>query len=289
MALTFHGVLADEAEAARDELKPFQIVTVAHIRQCVEHFQAHGYRFVAPEDVIRGLDAAGRFAMLTFDDGYANNERILPVLKELDVPATVFVTTSYVESGNAYWWDVVYRERRRRGVPSEMVWREINELKARRHDDIEAYLRRELCAEALRPMSDLHRPMTRAELEAFAAKGHVRLGSHTADHAILTNYDRADVVAQIETAQAYIRDLMGTAPIAIAYHNGDHSPEVVPAARDAGLKVGFTVAPRKTRLPVEPGVMMTLGRFAIDGTPSLFAQCVMCRSERQRLRRLVPW
>ena len=37
------------------------------------YFVAHGYTFVAPADVLRGLDPAGKYALLTFDDGYYNN------------------------------------------------------------------------------------------------------------------------------------------------------------------------------------------------------------------------
>ena len=38
--------------------------------------------------------------VITFDDGYRNNAlQAAPVLKELGLPYTVYVSTSYVESG----------------------------------------------------------------------------------------------------------------------------------------------------------------------------------------------
>lgn len=48
--------------------------------------------------------------VLTFDDGYVDNyEYALPILEKYHVPATVFVSTGYVNSGREYWWDEIGR------------------------------------------------------------------------------------------------------------------------------------------------------------------------------------
>ncbi|MCM1984685.1 polysaccharide deacetylase family protein [Lyngbya confervoides] len=44
--------------------------------------------------------------VITFDDGYANNlYQAKPILEQLGVPATVFVTSGYLGSAREYWWD----------------------------------------------------------------------------------------------------------------------------------------------------------------------------------------
>ena len=46
--------------------------------------------------------------MVTFDDGYASNYHVaFPVLKELGIPATIFLATDFVDRNNPLWTDRV--------------------------------------------------------------------------------------------------------------------------------------------------------------------------------------
>jgi len=48
--------------------------------------------------------------VVTFDDGYADNyEYALPILEKYHIPATIFVSTGYVNSIQEYWWDELAR------------------------------------------------------------------------------------------------------------------------------------------------------------------------------------
>lgn len=47
---------------------------------------------------------------ITFDDGYFDNlTNGLPILKELQIPATIFAVTGTIETGERYWWDELER------------------------------------------------------------------------------------------------------------------------------------------------------------------------------------
>lgn len=48
----------------------------------------------------------GEAVCITFDDGYADNfTKALPVLKELKIPATVFMATGNIGKNCEFWWD----------------------------------------------------------------------------------------------------------------------------------------------------------------------------------------
>ena len=43
---------------------------------------------------------------ITFDDGYRDNlEYALPILEELEIPATIFISTGTIKQERELWWD----------------------------------------------------------------------------------------------------------------------------------------------------------------------------------------
>ena len=64
---------------------------------------------VSVDRLVEGLatgDLPPRATGLTFDDGYADNARTAsPILAELGLPATLFLTTGPILRGEPFWWD----------------------------------------------------------------------------------------------------------------------------------------------------------------------------------------
>jgi peptidoglycan/xylan/chitin deacetylase (PgdA/CDA1 family) len=289
VSFLFHCLFQDQQEVESNLVDPFQPVTLADFRCFLECFLEGGYRAVSPAEIAEGLDPKGRHLCITFDDGYANNLRALPLLREFGVPATIFVATNYIREGRAYWWDVQYRERRRRAMPRGESEAERDALKGLSHREITARLIEAFGAEAFAPEGEIDRPLSEAELKALADEPLITIGNHTSDHAILTAHDEADIAEQIAGCQDYLRDLLGRAPEVIAYPNGNYDERTLAAARDQGFRIGFVVEPRKVRLPIAEDERLSLPRFWIDGGPRTLAESRACRSDiqvRNSLRRL---
>jgi len=286
LGFMFHSLFEDRAEVESGLLDPFQPVTVGDMRAFIEIFLEAGYRFIAPADLEAGLAADGRYALITFDDGYANNLRLLPLLREFDVPATLFVSANHLAEAKGYWWDVLYRESHKRGLPLDQVDAERERLKELAPAEIGAELASRFGAEALRPVGDSDRPMTESELKAFAADPQVTIGNHTADHARLTLCSDGEVASQIRQCQDFLSTVLGITPEIIAYPNGDHDERVVRIAAESGLRFGVTVEPCKAPLPLMPAQSMTVPRFMPTGGAGLRDQCLSYRSELQLLAAL---
>jgi peptidoglycan/xylan/chitin deacetylase (PgdA/CDA1 family) len=281
MILLFHGLFRDRAELEQEHTHPMEGLTVSHLKIILDHFCSCGYRFVGPADVLNGLRQEQRYAMLTFDDSYARHQVALPVLAEYCIPGSFFITTTQVLENKGYWWDTLYRERRQRGVPRSRIDLEIQHLKTRTAEDIDAYLAEAFGAAAVRPRGDIDRPFTPAELAAFAREPGVHLGNHTCDHAILTNYPLEGIRSQVIGAQEAIAAMTGRTPIIIAYPNGNHNDGVVRISLACGLQLGVTAEPQKNPLPITPDsrAAMRLGRFGFADSRDLTRQCERFRSD----------
>jgi peptidoglycan/xylan/chitin deacetylase (PgdA/CDA1 family) len=109
----------------------------------------------------------------------------------------------------------------------------------------------------------------------------VHLGNHTADHAILINYPPGEIREQVSGCQRALKEMTGREPAAIAYCNGNHSNEVVEICKAAGLKLGFTIRPKKNPLPLndQTADLMRLNRFVPHTESPIRVQCRTYRSD----------
>lgn len=68
-----------------------------------------------------GEPVQGRFVCVTFDDGYLDNlEEAAPVLEELEIPATIFVSTGVIDGQAGYTWF--------KHAPPALSWDDIDSL-----------------------------------------------------------------------------------------------------------------------------------------------------------------
>ncbi|MFO0910431.1 MAG: polysaccharide deacetylase family protein [Isosphaeraceae bacterium] len=285
VTLLFHSLFRDEREIKLNLVNPLERTTVEHFRQCIEYYLNAGYQFIRPDDLIAGLPSGGKYALLTFDDGYVNNRLALEVLEHYRVPAIFFVATNFVRQQKCFWWDVLYRERVAQGATPRQVYGEARKLKTLRTEQIEKVIRDRFGRDSLVPIGEIDRPFRPSELREFARHPLVHLGNHTADHAILTNYPPDQIREQVLKAQDELAAMTGIRPSMIAYPNGAHTRTILETCAELGIQVGFTVRPEKNRLPISSGPVdrLRLGRFAPLGIGHgpIDRQCRTYRSDVQ--------
>jgi peptidoglycan/xylan/chitin deacetylase (PgdA/CDA1 family) len=183
---------------------------------------------------------ANSFAV-TFDDGYANNlTNALPILQELNIPATVFVATAYIDSTSPF--------------PFE-DWKDAGSS----HVSLEDW-----------------RALTSDECAKLLDSGLVELGAHTHTHQdFRENPDgfECDLLENIR----WLQERFGIREVPFAFpfgkrNQGFSGPTLVDAARRTGVICGLTSENEMTNIDADP---FSWGRWTAseyDSSSSLAAK-----------------
>lgn len=288
--LLFHSIFRDRFEIG-DNLDPQQSVTVSQFEQFIENFKKSSFRFISPQTIDPVHTDQDKCVMITFDDGYCNNHRILPILNKYEIPATFFISTSHVIEQKSYWWDVVYRGRKKQQISLGQIRKEQRLISRWKYDRIEEYLWREFGERSMQPNGDLDRPFTETELAQFAKEKWVVLGNHTRHHAILPNYSPDEMIEEIQGGQDDLVRISGSAPDTISYPSGRFNDEVVRVTQELGFKWGITLVAKQNYLPITPGQDrgLRLNRFILWGGDNIETQCEAARSNLQLYATVKYW
>lgn len=83
-------------------------VTPQFLEQKILEYKSKGYTFVSIDDITHLSPLTSRlspFVCLTFDDGYQDNYDIAyPILKQMNIPFAVYVTTGFIDNRLPMWW-----------------------------------------------------------------------------------------------------------------------------------------------------------------------------------------
>ena len=199
-----------------------------------------------------------RAVCITFDDGYADNElHALPVLMRYAIPATVFISTGFLNGGRM--WNDSIIEALRSFRDEKLDLRELN-LDSYNLDCIEQRLasaesiigkikyldpgvRVDLVHKIAERVTDLPNDLmlTDEQVQSLASNG-VTIGAHTVNHPILSSVPDDIARNEISDSKAYLEDLIQDPIEVFAYPNG--KPDLDYSAKHSNLvkAMGFKAA-----------------------------------------------
>jgi peptidoglycan/xylan/chitin deacetylase (PgdA/CDA1 family) len=289
--LVFHTVLEDESERKSSEILPHQALTLQQYRSFFERLLDNKYQFIALDDLDLIDTHTGLFAYVTFDDGYFNNLRILPLLEELEIPIHIFVTTENVARNKKFWWDVVYSEEIKRGSSVARIATQITYFKTLDPKAIDEEISTRWGSGSWLPSGDLDRPLSPSELKDIAKHELVTIGNHTHRHAIATNLSSSQFEEELDLAQRYLEETLGISATSFAFPNGTWSSEYLRLCKDAGFSFGFgceeclfSAGDADDEL-----ARFRVGRFSISASRSMSGQADMIRVTRSLDRIARRW
>jgi peptidoglycan/xylan/chitin deacetylase (PgdA/CDA1 family) len=290
-AAMFHRVLERTDPRYGSALADWTVSTEL-FDECLQFFARH-YHVVSLPQVLESLDSGAplpaRSLLITFDDGYADNEEYaLPLLRKRGLPAALFVFSDALGSRRRPIADDVYLAWKR-GVLSAEDLRAIHRLVYREGTEVapadERSLVTAVCERAneaaptrlaafesrLTPQpadGSAMRPqmVTVAQLRHLEASG-VSIGAHGKTHTALTrasDLDRELAEPRQVLADALARGAPG-AIRALAFPFGAYDERVLQRARQAGYELILTLRPELTRLSHGRLTTRVIGRINVHG------------------------
>ena len=289
--LVFHTVLVDESERKSSAILPHQALTLEQYRSFFQRLLDNGYQFVAFNDLESINPRRGLYAYVTFDDGYFNNLRLLPLLEELSIPVHIFVTTENVALNKKFWWDAVYSQEIKRGSSAAKISSQITHFKTLDPKTIENKISEKWGAESWIPTGDLDRPLSPVELKNISEHALVTIGNHTHRHAIATNLSSSQFEEELDLSRRYLQKTLGLSATSFAFPNGDWSPKYLRLCKDAGFSFGFGCDERLFSVSDANDELarFRLGRFSISAGRSMKGQADMVRATRSLDRLVRRW
>lgn len=228
-----------------------------------KHFSVLGLA-EALHRMVRG-EIQEQSVVITFDDGYSGNRKLLLSLVEsMELPTTIFISTKTVVEQELYWYDRIltamgrsgpreidlcqfglgtYRINRSQGA---MEWRE----KERLLQDLKKFLPERRTAVVEEIVASLHTlpsdlrsiaPLTIDDVKVLAECPLVTIGAHSHCHNILTQLSLQDMRESVLRSKELLESWIDKPVNFFSYPNGDFNEDVIQAITEIGFLCGFTV------------------------------------------------
>lgn len=243
LSFCFHKVFKKRTDINKYLVDPQQKTTLEDFRIFIEYFLSKDFSFITPDELQHNLFPNKKTIILSFDDGYYNNNYILPLLEEYKIPCLFFITTSNVMNNEAFWWDIIFR--------SKSNIKNINHLK--RHfrkskiNDIREYIISNFGSSALKPINDYDRPFSLNELKDFSNNQYVKIGNHTHNHNNLTLCSDKELFSEFYLSQQIFQEILGYKPKYMAYPYGFKNTNTTSLISQLDFSYIFTIERKSNR------------------------------------------
>lgn len=188
--------------------------------------------------------------MITIDDGWADNFQFgLPLLREHQTAASLFVVTGLIGTDRTFWIEQLYAAPH----PRQDVLRERLHMHRASLPDVIERLKRMSSAERkvllndivdeAKPCSSTDRMLTWEQVRDLE-KDAFTIGSHTVTHPLLTHESAEKVAHELAQSKVHLQMRLGPGPRDFAYPNGNYNADVTAAVRAHGYRRAFTTEAR---------------------------------------------
>lgn len=239
----------DFAEQMEYFCRRYEVISIDKLAQYIKE------RKTLPEKAI----------VITFDDGYKDNYiYAYPVLKKHSIPATVFLTTGYIDGGELFWWDkIAYIIHHTPSIQIDLgevgsycLQTEIDRsrtisivterLKKLPDEEKNCLIENLLNISSVNIPQDLGKGMilSWAEVKEMSSD-RINFGAHTVNHPILTNLPYEQAKWEIIQSKKDVEEHIQKEVTSFAYPNGDFNASTLKLINESAFNCAVSVLPGK--------------------------------------------
>ena len=256
LILTYHRVLPSSHPDLKYE-QPGMYVTPQTFRIHMDEINKR-FELFHLDDWIRAVknnEPLPKYACaITFDDGWLDNyDYAYPILKELKVPATIFVVSNYLGTSYSFWpnrlnrllgkltaeqlnnfliseegsWlkDIILEDKSITGkLDADKISQIIDSCKIYTENELNSFLSRMETRLDGHLISDSVDLMSQHHLQEMIESGFVKVGSHTCHHKrLLDGLDENEIDDEIINSKKVLQEKLNIDIDLFCYPNGDYS------------------------------------------------------------------
>lgn len=237
-------------------------------------FLRERYNIITLDDIAKAVSSGSGFdkpsCAITFDDGWRDNYfHAFPVLEELSVPATIFVATEHIETGEEFWPERLTKillamdhSKREAGATLERLFPSVvSYYEQNCREGLMRYANRVIISMKDNPQEKIHAVLSQLqksesvrralgeneryvcswnELDEMASTGLMTVGSHTKSHTILTNETNGRCKEEILDSKKTIEAKLGRPAKHFSYPNGNFNRILEEMVKGAGYESAST-------------------------------------------------
>lgn len=204
---------------------------------------------------------------LTFDDGWKDNfTHAFPILKKHQVPATIFLSTAYIDQNKGFWWQSIADRlwERPHSVDQAALKKALQPyaipLNPALFDDLKSLEKsrliltflhslKQLEPQTLNPLAEAlfydNRPdaMDWSDVRLLEESGLIKFGPHGHQHYILTQLEQSACVEDLHKSHALITEHCSRPLNIYCYPNGNNNPHIHSLLSELGYSYALSTEP----------------------------------------------
>ena len=218
------------------KLKSFNLKIIAYHRVHPLYFEEQmnylnkNYKVISLREAITKINNKEEIkntVVITFDDGYVNNYLYAyPILKKLNLPATIYVTSEFIDKHKFTWWD--------KSIHYSLGMEYNNELKKMKIEDMNYIIDQKIKKLNInrREVPLKYHFMNWKQLRKI--QDVFEIGGHTIKHQILTNLTLEEAEKEIKQSKKLIENKIRRKIITFAYPNGNYNENIQSIVKKSG-------------------------------------------------------